>query len=92
MTLNPSANAMLKQPIITTTATLDIPALLRSMPDHLQHYAGAAHRDPVAREFCRAWCADPTATEATLKSRAVNAAWGWSTTPEMFAAQHPEAR
>lgn len=35
----------------TTTPTLDIPALLRSMPDNLQHYAGAAHRDPVAREF-----------------------------------------
>lgn len=77
---------------MTLTTTTDKPtyvdtaALLRAMPDHLQHYAGAAHRDPVAREVCRAWCADPTADEPTLKSRAVNAAWGWSTTPETFRA------
>lgn len=75
-----------------TKPTLDIDKLLCEMPDNLKHYAGAAHRDPVAREFCRAWCNDPTADEPTLKSRAVNAAWGWSTTPEMFRAANPGMR
>ena len=70
----------------TTTAKLDIEALLRSMPDHLKHYAGAAHRDLVAWHFCRTWQALPTAPEHVIKSAAVNAAWGWSTTPEMFRA------
>lgn len=76
----------------TITAKLDIPALLRSMPDNLKHYAGAAHRDPVAWHFCRTWQAMPHAPEYVIKSAAVNAAWGWNTTPEMFRAANPGMR
>lgn len=37
----------------------------------LIHYAGAAHRDPVARALCVEYVRDPNADEATLKSRAL---------------------
>lgn len=74
--------------IFTTTPDkptyLDTASLLRSMPDHLQHYAGAAHRDAVAQEMCRAWCNDQTAPEHVLKARAIKAAWGWDVAPEAF--------
>ncbi len=42
--------------------------------EELVHYAGAAHRDPVAWQMCLAWQHDPSAPEATLKSRALAAA------------------
>lgn len=83
---------------MTLTTTTDKPtylntaALLRAMPPHLQHYAGAAHRDPVAREFCRAWCNDPTADEPTLKSRALKEAWGVDVTPAQIRAANPGMR
>ena len=56
---------------------LDIAATLRELRatgrTELVHYAGAAHRDPVAYAMCVAWQADRTADEATLKSRALQA-------------------
>lgn len=39
----------------------------------LIHYAGASYRDDVAWQLCLAWLADPTATERTLKGRALAA-------------------
>lgn len=50
----------------------------------LLHYAGAAHRDPVAWHLCAAYLADPEATEAVLKSRAIKAAWGIVVPPAAF--------
>ena len=41
--------------------------------DEFVHYAGACHRDPIAWQMCREWVADPTATEAELKTRALAA-------------------
>lgn len=76
----------------TTIIKLDIEALLNAMPEHLVHYAGAAHRDPVAWHFCRTWQAMPTADEATLKSRALKAAWGWDVSPEQIRAANPGMR
>lgn len=48
----------------------------------LVHYAGASYRDDVAWQMCLAWLADRSADEATLKSRALKAAWGWDLSPE----------
>ncbi len=48
----------------------------------LVHYAGASYRDDVAWQICLAWLADRSADEATLKSRALKAAWGWDLSPE----------
>lgn len=50
--------------------------------DDLVHYAGAAHRDPVARALCAEYELDDTADEATLKSRALKRAHNWDVTPE----------
>jgi hypothetical protein len=47
----------------------------------LVHYAGAAHRDPVAHRMCLEWTLDPKAGEATLKSRALLAVHGWVVSP-----------
>jgi hypothetical protein len=44
--------------------------------DDLVHYAGAAHRDPVAWQMCIAYLATPNAPESELKARALRAA-GW---------------
>lgn len=72
------------------TERLDTEALVSAMRDaghdHLLHYAGAAHRDPVAWQMCVAYLADPEASESVLKSRALKAAHGWDVRPEQIAA------
>lgn len=72
------------------TERLDTEALVSAMRaaghDHLLHYAGAAHRDPVAWQMCVAYLADPEAGEPVLKSRALKAAHGWDVIPGQIAA------
>lgn len=48
----------------------------------LIHYAGAAHRDPVAYALCCEYANDSTVSEETLKARALKAAYGWTVSPE----------
>lgn len=75
---------------LETTGRIPVDALIWVMGeaghDHLIHYAGAAHRDPVAWHLCAAYLADPQSDEATLKSRALKAAWGWDVSPDAFRA------
>lgn len=60
---------------------LDIAAVFASLRtsgrEDLLHYAGAAHRDPVAHRMCVEYLADPTASETDLKTRALKAVHGW---------------
>ena len=69
------------EPAATATPTdLDIKAIIRDMRargrEDLVHYAGAAHRDPMAHQMCLEYLDDPTcpegsvSTEHTLKHRA----------------------
>jgi hypothetical protein len=67
-------------------------ALLRALGrTELVHYAGAAHRDPVAWHMCAEYLLDPTASEHVLKSRALKAAYGWDVTPEQCDWHKPPA-
>lgn len=50
----------------------------------LIHYAGAAHRDPVAYALCCEYATDPTASEVTLKARALKVTYGWTVSPEQM--------
>lgn len=80
-------------PALYVQATAEI--LIKRLRGHrpeLIHYAGAAHRDAVAAAMCDAYMADPSADEATLKSRALKAAWGWNITPEQIRAANPGMR
>lgn len=68
----------------------DLIAELRSARPELVHYAGAAHRDPVALQVCLAYLADRTAPEYALKSYALKscalAALGVVVSPEQIRA------
>jgi hypothetical protein len=70
---------------LRTTNRLDVAALISVLRatgrEELIHYAGAAHRDPVAWQMCVSYLADPEAGEAVLKSRALKAAWGVDVSP-----------
>lgn len=86
---------------MTLTTTTDKPtpqpfdreAAIRQMreagADHLIHYAGASHRDPVAWHVTRAWLDQPTRTESECKSIALAAAWGVALSPEQIRASNP---
>lgn len=60
--------------------TIDIEALAAHLRatgrPELVHYAGAAHRDPVAWHVCAQYLTDTSASEHDLKTRALAAA-GW---------------
>ena len=61
----------------TTIDTEALAAHLRATGrTELVHYAGAAHRDPVAWHVCAEYSADTSALEQDLKTRALAAA-GW---------------
>lgn len=73
---------------LNNASALDLNSLLTTLRatgrTELIHYAGAAHRDLVAWHMCCAYLADRDADEATLKSRAVKAAWGWDVPASAF--------
>lgn len=84
---------------MTITTTTDKPAprpfdreaaicLMRAAGrEELIHYAGAAHRDPVAWHVTRAWLDDTTRTESECKERALNVTgWGPITAADIRAA------
>ncbi len=57
--------------------TIDVESLILQLRargrEELIHYAGAAHRDPVAWHMCREYKRDPGASESALKVRALAA-------------------
>ncbi len=73
------------------TNLLDITAIIAQLKasgrTELIHYAGAAHRDPVAWHMCAEYLAAPRATESQLKSRALLAAHGLRVSTEQIAAR-----
>jgi hypothetical protein len=85
-----AGRVVLGRPVAVPVDHLDIDATIASMRlagrTTLIHYAGAAHRDPVAHRMCIEWLADPAAGEATLKSRALLAVHGWVVSPEQLRA------
>lgn len=56
------------------------------------HYAGSAHRDPIAWHVTRAWLDQPTRTESECKSLALKVVHGYDLTPEQIRASNPGMR
>lgn len=72
--------------LAATYGTIDqlVDALRAAGRHELIHYAGASYRDSTAHRVCVEWLADPGADEPTLKSRALQAVYGWHISPEQL--------
>mgnify|MGYP001606684694 CR=1 FL=1 len=62
--------------MITARTAYELIPHLRSTRPELVHFAGAAHRDPMALEVCREYQRDPTASEDDLRARARATVYG----------------